>query len=400
MRVGALVAAAVAVLAACVWGGAQLWDTTVPAGVELDTDAAVVTFDDAERRAAADFEAVMRWLFLASQVVLIAVLVVYAKWGRRFERESAAGPIGTGFLLGMMGIAIVWLVQLPFGLAEIWWTRRKDAVDVGYLEFVVGDFFALANEALFLCLLLVIVMALARLLRSAWWLPGVAVLAGLFTLAAWLTPYLLFDVEKPNADIAADARRLGPKQGVKKVPVRIQDVREYTEQPNAFAAGLGDTRRVVLWNTLSDDFPRPEVRSVLSHEFGHLQHDHIAKGIGWFAIFALPAALIVTLVTRRRGGLGEPGAVPLALLVLVVLQIAASPLTSGASRRYEAEADWAALEATRDPDSMVALHHRFTEEALSDPDPPGWFHWFFDSHPSGAERVAMAKAWQWYDIRR
>jgi STE24 endopeptidase len=142
------------------------------------------------------------------------------------------------------------------------------------------------------------------------------------------------------------------------------------------------------------------VRSVLSHEFGHLQHDHIAKGIGWFAIFALPAALIVTVLTRRRGGLGEPGAVPLALLLLVVLQIAASPLTSGASRRYEAEADWAALEATRDADSMVALHHRFTVEALSDPDPPGWFHWFFDSHPSGAERVAMAKAWQRYDIRR
>ncbi|HEV3002272.1 MAG TPA: M48 family metalloprotease [Solirubrobacteraceae bacterium] len=395
MRRAAFIAAAAAVAAACAWGVLQLWDTSVPGGLDLDTRAAAATFDAAAREDAERFEAVMRWLFVASQAALVAALVVYARRGvRLFQRESAAGPIGTGFLLGMMGLALVWLVQLPFGLVEIWWTRRNDALEVGYVEYVVGDFFGLAGEALFLCLLLLVVMALARLLRSAWWLPGVAVLAGLAALAAWLTPYLIVELEKPPAGIAADARPLAAKQGVEGVPVRIEDVHEYTEQPNAYAAGLGESRRVVLWNTLSEDFPRREVRSVLSHEFGHLQHDHIAKGIGWFAIFALPAALIVTLVTRRRGGLGEPAAVPLALLVLVVLQLAASPLTSAGSRRYEAEADWAALEATRDPRAMVALHHRFTEEALSDPDPPGWFHTLFDSHPSGAERVAMARAWR------
>ncbi len=400
MRIGAFIAAAVAVAVASAWGVTQLWDTTVPPGVELDTGAAAAQFDRATREEAEEFESLMRWLFLASQAALVGTLVFYAKWGRRFERESAAGPIGTGFLLGMMGIALVWLVQLPFGLLQTWWARRNDAAEVGYVEFVLGGFFGLGGQALFLCLLLLVVMALARLLRAAWWLPGAAALAGLAALAAWLTPYLVVELRKPPADIAADARPLAQKQGVKDVPVRIEEVREYTEAPNAYAMGLGGTRRIVLWDTLSEDFPRKEVRSVVSHEFGHLQHDHIAKGIGWFAVFALPAALIVTLVTRRRGGMGEPGAVPLALLVVVVLQLAASPLTSAGSRRFEAEADWAALEATRDPAAMVALHKRFTEDALSDPDPPGWFHWFFDSHPSGAERVAMAEAWRRYDAGR
>ncbi|HEX2086919.1 MAG TPA: M48 family metalloprotease, partial [Solirubrobacteraceae bacterium] len=161
-----------------------------------------------------------------------------------------------------------------------------------------------------------------------------------------------------------------------------------------YAYGIGDTQRIVLWDTLTADFDRDEVRSVVSHEFGHLQHDHIPKAIGWFALFAFPAALIVTLLVRRRGGLGDPAAVPIALLVVIVLQLVASPLTSASSRRYEAEADWAALAATRDPAAVVSLHHRFTEEALSDPDPPEWFHWAFSSHPSGAERVAMAQAWR------
>ena len=394
MRTGALVAAALAVAVACVWGGIALWDTIVPGDLELDTERAMRSFDASSTKEAEEFEVLMRWLFIASQIVLVGVLVWSTRFGRRFLSESAAGPIGTGFLLGMMGIALVWLVQLPFGLVEIWWARKHDAAEVGYLEFVFGDFFGLAGEALFLCLLLLIVMALARLLRSTWWLPGVAVIAALYTLFAWVSPYLIFDLEKPSETIAADARPLAEKQGVSDVPVRIEDVHEYTDQPNAYALGLGDTRRIVLWNTLSDEFPEKEVRSVVSHEFGHLQHDHIAKSIGWFALFALPAAFVVALVTRRSGGLGEPQAVPLALLVVVVLQLVASPLTSGSSRRYEAEADWAALEATEDPRAMVSLHRRFTEEALSDPDPPGWYHWMFDSHPSGAERVAMAQAWR------
>ena len=394
MKRAAFIAAAVAVVVACIWGGAHLWDTVVPGDLRLDEGAAASSFPSGAREEAEDFETVMRWLFIASQLVLVGVLVVYARVGTRFMSESAAGPIGTGFLLGMMGLALVWLVQLPFGLVEVWWARRHDALEAGYLDYVIGEFFGLAGEALFICFLLLVVMAFARLLRSAWWVPGIAILTALFAGLIWLSPFLIVDLDDPPTPIASDARELAVKQGTGDADVKVEDVHELTDQPNAYATGLGDTERVVLWNTLSDEFPRVEVRSVLAHEFGHLQHDHLLKSIGWFALFALPAALIVTVLTRRRGGLGEPAAVPLALLVIVVLQLLASPLTSGSSRRYEAEADWAALEATRDPGAMEALHHRFTAEALSDPDPPGWFHWMFDSHPSGAERVAMARAWR------
>ncbi len=395
-----LLVAGILIAVACAWGGSELWQTVVPEEIDLDTKAAAGTFDQAATEEAEEFEAVMRWLFIGSQVALIATLAVYVRRGASFLKESAAGPIGTGFLMGMMGISLVWLVSLPFGLAEIWWTRKYDAVEVNYFDYLVGSFFGLSGEAISLCVILLIVMGFARLLRTAWFVPGVAVLVALTALLAWLSPYLIPGLEKPPSDIAADARPLAEKQDVEGVPVRVEDVDEYTEQPNAYAMGLGDTRRIVLWNTLVQGFPRPEVRQVVAHEFGHLQHDHIAKSIGFTGLFSLVAAFVVTLLTRKRGGLGDPAVVPVALLVVVVLQLLASPITSGSSRRMEAEADWAALEATRDADSMVALHHRFTEQALSDPDPPDWFHWMFDSHPSGAERVAMAKAWQWYDVGR
>jgi STE24 endopeptidase len=351
-------------------------------------------FDPAALAEAEDYEALVRWLYIASQLALVAVLAVYTLRGARFARESAAGPIGTGFLIGMMGLALVWLAQLPFGLVELWWSRRHDVVEIGYVDYVVEDFLALGGEFLFVCVALLVTMVLARLLRSTWWMPATAVFVALATLFAFSGPYLTPGLESPDARLAADARELARAQALPPVPVRVEKVREFTNAPNAYAFGLGDTRRVVLWDTLADGgFSRREVRAVIAHELGHHAHDHIAKQIGWFTLLVLPAALAVAVATRRRG-LADPAAVPVALFVVVILSLLTAPLQAATSRRYEVEADWAALEATRDPRGMETLHRRFTDEGLADPDPPGWFAFLFDSHPSGLDRVAMARAWR------
>ena len=97
--------------------------------------------------------------------------------------------------------------------------------------------------------------------------------------------------------------------------------------------------------------------------------------------------------TRRRGGMGVPEAIPLALLVVVVFQLATTPLANTISRRMEAEADWKALEVTRDPASLEKLMVGFSETSLGDPDPPGWAQLMLGTHPALADRVAMARAW-------
>jgi STE24 endopeptidase len=279
-------------------------------------------------------------------------------------------------------------------VAELWWARRHDAIEVGYLEWLLTEWFGLGGEFVFLCFALLVTMGLARLLRRHWWMPAAAAFTALFALFAFVSPYLVPDLRRPEGpQLRAEADRLARGQGVGEVPLRIQEVHEWTEDPNAYAMGLGDSRRVVLWDTIVD-FPRREVRVVVAHEYAHIAREHIAKDLGWFALLVLPASLVVALTTRGRGGLGEAAAVPVALLVVVILQLAASPLQSAVSRRYEAEADWAALRATDDPQAMRRLFARFSEEALADPDPPGWFHKLFDSHPSGLERVEMATAYE------
>lgn len=148
----------------------------------------------------------------------------------------------------------------------------------------------------------------------------------------------------------------------------------------------------MLWDTITR-FPRREVRVTIAHEYGHQARHHILKGVAWFLLLAFPTGFAVMLATRRRGGLGAPAAVPLALLVVTLVQLAFTPLQSAVSRRYEAEADWAALTTTRDPAAMVGLMRRFTSVGLADPDPPGWFQTLFADHPSGLRRIAMARAW-------
>ncbi len=396
-RKPALLALAVAVLvilaAAWVFGAAQLWDTTVPGDLRTpDLDPKEI-FSAAALAEAQEYERVVRILTLLSQLTLVAVLGAYAWRGQRFARESAAGPIGTGFLLGMLGLALVWLAQLPFGLIGVWWARKHDVLDVNYFDFVFGGFFALGGQFLFLCAALLIGMGLAKLLKRAWPLPATAAFVALAAGFAFVSPYLAI-LEQPDPVVSADARALKRTAELPDAEVRVEEVKEWTSQPNAYATGLGSSEHVVLWDTLVDGFARREVRSVLAHELGHLEHDHVGKSIGLLGLFLLPAGFLILVVTRKRGGLAQPGAVPVALFAVVVLSVLAAPLQNAASRRYEAEADWAALNATKEPKALEALHKRFTSDALADPDPPGWWHVMFDTHPSGLERIEMARAWQ------
>jgi STE24 endopeptidase len=99
-------------------------------------------------------------------------------------------------------------------------------------------------------------------------------------------------------------------------------------------------------------------------------------------------------ITRRRGGMGEPEAVPLALLGLVVLGLLALPLQNAISRHLEAEADWMALRTTHDPAAATQLFRRFVSTTLDEPSPPTWDYVMLENHPTIAQRIAMAQAWR------
>jgi STE24 endopeptidase len=195
--------------------------------------------------------------------------------------------------------------------------------------------------------------------------------------------------------LKGDVVRLERVEHVQGTPVRVQDVSKLTKEANAFTVGFGPSTHVVLWDTLLDDrYSRAEQDVVIAHELGHVRSRHIIKSIGWTALIVLPTLWLLALATRRRGGVGDPANLPYVFLVLTVLALLTAPIENAVSRRYEAEADWRALNATRDPAADTSLFQEFGKSSLEEPNPPLLDYLWLENHPTLAQRIAMAQAWK------
>jgi len=377
------------------WAAYALWHSTasVPQGPSISPQR---FFSDSFLARSASYERFLVIDGVLAMVALLMVLALYARRGHRLMRESAAGRVGTGMLLGMLGFGVVWFAQLPFGLAAVWWQRDHGVSHQGYLGWVVESFLGLGSTFVFVAAALAISMGLAGWLRRWWWLAAAPVFVGLAFLFTLLSPYLIPNTS-PLRDpgLHADARALERREGVKGTRFVVEDVDRFTTAPNAEATGLGPTKSVVLWNTLlSNNFRRAEIRSVLGHEVAHLAHHDPLKQLGWLALFLIPAAALVELLTRRRGGMGRPEAVPVALLVIVALQLLATPMFNLVTRRAEASADWSSLQATHEPAVARAMFRRLSTTSQNSPDPPGWTSFLYGSHPTIMQRIEMTYAWE------
>jgi len=383
LRRTALLLAAAAVWAVASW---LLWRSSVPA-LHLPHLDELTLFPSHALHRAQSYSRGARLFWLAKTATQLVVLGLFARYGVRWMRESAAGPFGTGMLLGMIGFALVWVAELPFSVLDVWW-RHHYGLSGSYVQATIGNWFALGTQFVLLCAALVIVMGLARTrwIGERWWLPAAPVFVGLRTLLAFVAPWLL-------GGKALHARYVAQLEHTEHVHVPVRVLGGFTE-PNAFATGLGASRRVFLWRPIVEPPFTPRMdRFVLAHELGHLAHNHIWKQIGWYALFALPLAYLLALATRRRGGMGVPEAVPLAIFVYVVLQLVALPLQNVVTRHLEAEADWSALRATHDPTAGRQLFRLFASETLDDPNPPWWDYVFLENHPTLMQRIEMTRAY-------
>src|SRR5258708_30824607 len=145
---------------AAVWAGAAwyLWRTPVPSSLRLPDLNAHFFFSAAQIHRSASFGRVSGLLWLGGMIVELGVFALYAWRGARFARESAAGPIGTGMLLGMLGFALLWIAELPFQVVTLWWERRHGLAHGSYWAAIFRGWLALGGALLFLCAAPAIVM--------------------------------------------------------------------------------------------------------------------------------------------------------------------------------------------------------------------------------------------------
>lgn len=386
-------------LAASAWVVAAwfLWQTTVPGDLDAPHVDPHRYWSDHALHRAAHFDGFLRWLWVLATLVGLAALVVLVYLGPRIARAWDLGRVGTGVMVGAVTTLALWAVGLPFGFVALWWGRRYGIDKQSYGEWLVEQWPSLTGQVVGLTILLTILLLLAGWFGRRWWLVAAPVLTAIAFVLVLVLPYVLTigDRKPHHTKLTAQVRELARREGVGSTPLRIETASDRTTAANAMAIGIGPSARVVLWDTLlSGRYSAGEIKIVAAHEFGHIARRHIWKGLAWSILLTLPALFVVAVATGRRGGMARPENVPFALLVIAVFNLAVAPFANAVSRRYEAEADWRALQTTHDPAAAVKLFRHFGTLDLTDPDPPGWSYVWIDNHPTLAQRIGMAQGWR------
>ncbi|MFA5168192.1 MAG: M48 family metallopeptidase [Candidatus Omnitrophota bacterium] len=170
-----------------------------------------------------------------------------------------------------------------------------------------------------------------------------------------------------------------------------------TKKANAAFMGIGRTKRVVLSDTLIQNFTHPEIEAVVAHELGHYKHHDVWRLLGFglaasliaFAAGFLGMNLLAPVLSLNSSS--DVAGLPLLFLIFYAVNLVLTPVMNGYSRRRERAADIFALKALEAREVFISCMTKLGGQNLSDPEPPAWYEWFFYDHPSIAKRVEMAK---------
>lgn len=372
---------------------------------------------------------VWSWSSLAVSLVVVCALG-FGPWGRRLAARLP-GPWWVQVPVAVAAVELTGrLVTLPFAVLA-----RRHVLAHGLSEQAWSGFALdlVKREAVTIVgtsLVLLVLVGCARRWRRAWPAVAAALLGALVLLGSFAYPLVvepLFNsfTSLPDGELRAEVFALAEREGVPIDDVLVADASRRTTTLNAYVSGFGGTRRVVLYDTLVAGVPGDQALSVIAHELAHAKHDDVLVGSLLGALGAAVGVGVLGLVlSRPRTGVrpgepgvrpGEPGVrpdepgrpeplrarpdrapreatdVPLLLALFAVASLLATPVQSGISRQIETRADVTALQATADPDALIALQRSLALRSLADPTPPALAHWWFGTHPGVLQRIAIAE---------
>jgi STE24 endopeptidase len=240
---------------------------------------------------------------------------------------------------------------------------------------------------------------------AIWWLLAWGILLVVSLLVSIIAPVFLvpmFYKVKPLEDVVLKSRleQLAKKAGAKINGIFILNFSAKVTSANAALMGVGRTRRIVISDTLIQQYSVPEIEVVVAHEIGHhLDRDMLRLFLFQSAIFlfiltVVNAILAATITPLRFNGIGDPVALPWLILLFGVLTFLVSPLTSYFTRLVENQADEYALNLTQNPKAFINSMTRLTNQNLAVADPGRWEEVLFYDHPSYNNRVAHARAFE------
>jgi STE24 endopeptidase len=349
------------------------------------------------------------WLFLAALGAEGVVLVTVAA-GRPAVLRRRLDRLGSRPILGAAGVGaglsvVITVATLPVAIAA-----HERAVDYGVSTQSLASWLADAGKSAAIGAVLTsagaaLMIALVRRFGRRWWIPGTFAVAAIAVVFVWLAPIVLsplfnkFTPLRPGSSARTDVLALASRAGVDVGQVYRVDASRRSRALNAYVDGIGSTRRVVLYDTLLRRANRPELRSIVAHELGHVKHDDVPRGLA-FVFLVTPFGLLFArelggAITQRSGvDPRGPAAFPSYALGLAVAALILGVVGNRLSRQVEASADTFALRLTHDPRALIEVQKRLARSSVADPDPPALVTALVGTHPSTIDRIGAAVAYE------
>ena len=326
---------------------------------------------------AATLMAPVAWARSVSVVICVALLTLL----------DELGSLPLGFYGGF-------LLERRYGLSRqslrLWSTDQAKALALALVLAVAGG-----------CVL----YAIIDRFPNVWWLPASGVFALVIIGLANVAPLVLlplFYTVKPITKESLRARlvALGERAGARVLDANEWGLGEKTSKANAALAGIGNSRRILVSDTMLDQYSEDEIEVVLAHELAHHVHGDIWKGIAFEAglivvgFFAASQLLVIAAPIAGLRGPSDLAGLPLLLLTAGAVSLVTLPAAHAMSRAHERSADRFALDLTKNPVAFVSAMKRLAAQNLAEDEPSRLVQWLFYSHPPIRERIAAAQAFK------
>ncbi|WP_243711028.1 M48 family metallopeptidase [Actinomadura sp. KC216] len=339
---------------------------------------------------------------------------VTARTRRRFLRVIVATLALTALLRA---------AGLPFDIWSESVLRRYGLSTQSWPAWLVDQLKSLAVTWVIYTIALLLLYAVVRRFPRYWWTGAAAGGFLLVVLVSFIYPIAVEPVfnkfhSLQQGPLRTELLAMAERDGVPVEDVLVADASRRTTSLNAYVSGFGSTRRIVLYDTLLKS-PPARVKSIVAHELGHAKRDDVLYGtlVGALGIAGAMCLLYLLMTSPRllrragvapgappadgsggaagprSGGAADPRSIALVLALVAAGTQLGAPVQNLVSRRIEARADAHALDLTRDPATFVSMQHELSVRNISDLNPDAMEHLLWMTHPSGPDRIAMARTW-------
>lgn len=371
-----------------------------------------VTLDPERQLQAKRYARISRRLMLVDLVIgaLYALAWLVFGWSTELE-ETLLNYTDNDWLMvagfGLVFGGIYYLISLPMSYYSGFVLPHRFEMSTQDLKGWVTDQVKGLGVGIVLGgLVLEIIYAVLRISPDLWWLWAAGILLLFSVILANIAPILLMPIfykfvplgEEHN-ELVERLVRLAERANTRVQGVFKFDMSRRTKAANAALTGLGNTRRIILGDTLIDKFTTDEIETVLAHELGHHVHKDIPIGMLVESLITLIGLYLASLGLNWGvdvlgfDGPADIAALPLFILVIGAYSLITMPLGNAFSRWRERRADEYALRETGNGRAYASALTRLANQNLADADPEPWVEFLLYSHPALSKRIAMAEVY-------